>query len=50
MLTLHSPHPESLRRWRRRLFVALEKNQAPRAEMFQLPPERTIVLGSEVRL
>ncbi|WP_396277061.1 potassium transporter Kup [Glutamicibacter creatinolyticus] len=50
VLTLHSPHPESLRRWRRRLFVALEKNQAPRAEMFQLPPERTIVLGSEVRL
>lgn len=50
VLTLHSPHPERYRHWRRRLFVALEKNQASRAETFQLPPARTVVLGTELTI
>ena len=50
VLTLRPPRAPRLRDWRQKLFLALEKNQANRTEIFYLPPARTIVLGSELHL
>ncbi|GAA4283265.1 potassium transporter Kup [Brevibacterium daeguense] len=50
VLTLRPPRAHRLRDWREKLFLALEKNQANRTEVFHLPPTRTIVLGSELHV
>lgn len=48
VLALLPPHTHPFRSWRQRLFLALERNQADRSEVFHLPPTRTVVLGSEL--
>ncbi|WP_029090446.1 potassium transporter Kup [Brevibacterium album] len=48
VLALHPRGAHRLRNWRKTLFLAMEKNQADRTEAFRLPPDRTIVLGSEM--
>ncbi len=50
VLTLRPPRAHRVRDWRQKLFLALEKNQANRTEIFHLPPTRTIVLGTELHL
>jgi len=50
VLTVHPMHTHRLRDWRRILFLALERNQANRSEVFRLPPTRTILLGEELQL
>ena len=37
-------------RWRKRLFVATSRITADAAEYFQLPRERTLVMGSRIEL
>ncbi|GAA2098517.1 potassium transporter Kup [Brevibacterium salitolerans] len=50
VLALQPRRTHRLREWRQKLFLALEKNQADRTEAFRLPPDRTIVLGSELEV
>ncbi len=50
VLTVHPPHTHRLRDWRRTLFLALERNQVNRSEVFRLPPTRTILLGEDLQL
>lgn len=50
VLTLRTRRARSLRDLRRHLYLAMERNQAPRTEVFHLPPTRTIVLGKELHL
>lgn len=49
-LTLESPHPRSLRRWRQQLFITMKKNQSDPIDIFHLPPNRTITLSSELHI
>ena len=37
-----------MRRWRKRLFVAMARNAASPIEHFGLPGERTVTMGSQV--
>ena len=37
-------------RWRKRLFMATSRITADAAEYFQLPPERTLIMGSRIEL
>jgi KUP system potassium uptake protein len=37
-------------RWRKRLFIATSQITADAAESFQLPHERTVVMGSRIEL
>jgi KUP system potassium uptake protein len=37
-------------RWRKRLFVVLWRNAASPIEFFRLPPERTVIVGSEIEI
>ena len=37
-------------RWRKRLFIATSRITADAAEYFQLPRERTLVMGSRIEL
>jgi len=39
-----------LARWRKRLFVALARNAASPVEYFQLPRDRTVIMGSQIEL
>lgn len=39
-----------MRRWRKRLFLALARNAANPAEYFALPDTRTVVIGSQIDL
>lgn len=41
-------HPDTWPQWQRHLFRTLERLSANRTHVFHLPPERTIVLGSEI--
>ena len=41
---------ERMSAWRRRLFIALAHNAANPAEVFRLPDDRTVVMGSHVEL
>lgn len=50
VLALHPLRPPGLRHWRERLFLAMEKNQANRTEVFHLPANRTVVMGEELRI
>jgi KUP system potassium uptake protein len=48
VLSLLPPQEHPFRSWPQRLFLALERNQADRTEVFHLPPTRTVVMGSEL--
>ena len=37
-------------RWRKLLFVAMSRNAASPVEYFRLPPERTVTIGSQIKL
>jgi KUP system potassium uptake protein len=37
-------------RWRKRLFLAISRNAANPVEVFHLPDERTVVMGSHIEL
>lgn len=50
VLTLRPSTTPGIRNWRERLYLAMEKNQANRTEVFHLPPERTIILGEELHI
>jgi KUP system potassium uptake protein len=39
-----------MRRWRKRLFVAMARNAASPVDYFRLPRERTVTLGSQIEL
>ncbi len=36
--------------WRKRLFVGIAHNAADPAARFNLPPERTVTMGSDVEI
>ena len=42
-------HP-GMSRWRKRLFVATSRLTADAAEYFQLPRDRTVIMGSRIEL
>jgi len=48
VLSLLPPQEHPFLSWPQRLFLALERNQADRTEVFHLPPTRTVVMGSEL--
>ena len=37
-------------RWRKKLFLAISRNAANPVEIFHLPDERTVVMGSHIEL
>jgi KUP system potassium uptake protein len=37
-----------MKRWRKDLFVALARNAASPIDAFCLPPERTVMMGSQI--
>ena len=37
-------------RWRKRLFIATSQITADAAEYFQLPRERTVIMGSRIEV
>ncbi len=39
-----------MRRWRKRIFLAMARNAASPIDAFRLPPERTVVMGSQVQV
>jgi len=39
-----------MRRWRKKIFVAVTRNAASPVEYFGLPDERTITIGSRIPL
>jgi KUP system potassium uptake protein len=49
-ITLERGSDPCMRRWRKRLFIALAHNAASPATYFNLPLERTVVMGSRVEL
>lgn len=49
-LTLERGQGGGMMTWRKRLFVALAHNAATSAVYFRLPIERTVVMGSRLRV
>jgi KUP system potassium uptake protein len=43
-------HAPGLSRWRKRLFIATSRITADAAEYFQLPRDRTLIVGSRIEL
>jgi KUP system potassium uptake protein len=43
-------HTPGMSRWRKRLFIATSRITADAAEYFQLPRERTVIMGSRIEL
>jgi KUP system potassium uptake protein len=39
-----------MRRWRKRLFAAMARNEADPAAYYALPDERTVTIGSLIEL
>ena len=39
-----------MRRWRKRLFVAMARNAASPVDYFKLPRDRTVSVGSQIEL
>jgi KUP system potassium uptake protein len=39
-----------MRQWRKRLFVALARNEADPSRYFRLPEDRTVTMGSLIEL
>jgi KUP system potassium uptake protein len=49
-LELVPGHDPGMSRWRKRLFIATSRITADAAEYFQLPRERTVIMGSRIDL
>jgi KUP system potassium uptake protein len=49
-MDIHLTDRPGMRRWRKRLFVALARNAASPVEYFGLPPERTISMSAQIPL
>jgi len=49
-ITVTPSHAPGMRRWRKRLFVAMSRNAASPVEYFRLPAERTVTVGSQIAL
>ena len=49
-ITLRRGDDRTLRSWRKRLFIGLARNAASPAEYFNLPDDRTVVMGSHIDL
>ncbi len=47
-ITITPNGPGGMRRWRKKLFVAMARNAASPIEHFGLPSERTVIMGSQV--
>ena len=43
-------HEPGMSRWRKRLFIATSRITADAADSFQLPRERTVIMGSQIEL
>jgi KUP system potassium uptake protein len=43
-------HDPGMNRWRKRLFIATSRITADAADTFQLPRERTVIMGSRIDL
>jgi KUP system potassium uptake protein len=43
-------HAPGMSRWRKRLFIATSRITADAAEYFQLPRDRTVVMGSRIEV
>jgi KUP system potassium uptake protein len=43
-------HTPGMSRWRKRLFIATSRITADAAEYFQLPRDRTLIVGSRIEL
>jgi KUP system potassium uptake protein len=48
LLDVHSTTDQSMRAWRKRLFVWMAHATANRTEALHLPPERTVVIGARL--
>ena len=48
--TWHRGNTPGMSRWRKRLFIATSRITADAAEYFQLPRERTLIMGSRIEL
>ena len=42
--------PPGMAKWRKKLFLAISRNAANPVEVFHLPDERTVVMGSHIEL
>jgi KUP system potassium uptake protein len=49
-IELHRGHTPGMSRWRKRLFLATARLTADAAEYFQLPRDRTVIMGSRIEL
>ena len=47
-ITITPNGPGGMRRWRKKLFVMMARNSASPIEHFELPSERTVIMGSQV--
>ena len=48
VIQLHAGDEPTMARWRKRLFIATSRITSDAAEYFNLPPERTVVMGSRL--
>ena len=49
-IELRRGHTPGMSRWRKQLFLATARLSADAAEYFQLPRERTVIMGSRIEL
>jgi KUP system potassium uptake protein len=49
-ITITPSEELGMNRWRKKLFVAMARNAASPIELFALPGERTVMVGSQVAL
>jgi KUP system potassium uptake protein len=49
-IEIHQGHTPGMSRWRKRLFLATARLTADAAEYFQLPRDRTVIMGSRIEL
>ena len=49
-IELHLGNTPGMSRWRKRLFLATSRITADAAEYFQLPRDRTVIMGSRIEL
>ncbi len=49
-ITIVPTRAPGMRRWRKKLFVAISRNSANAVEYFGLPGDRTVVMGGEIEL
>ena len=49
-MTIMPTRAPGMARWRKRLFIAMARNAASPVDSFKLPPNRTVMLGTQVGL